>query len=186
MTQEIEILAPVNTTLAEALKALRVFGEPAVQHINDAYYTHQSIPLIQTNEDLLYGSLRIREKNGKFILTVKKDEFENGQWLYSDEHEVEVANKTEAHAVLAALGFCVAATLTTTRHAYRTHDFEIVLDNVQELGVFLEVEAKTAGEPRELKHKVRAFLRSLPLPLGEELTIGKYELALRKTEKANK
>ena len=85
-----------------------------------------------------------------------------------EEIETGVADGDDAAAICEALGFSPAATVEKTRTYYALADYTVVLDDVDGLGEFVEVETESADveAAREGAFKV---LRSLGLDPGEQV-----------------
>jgi hypothetical protein len=70
-----------------------------------------------------------------------------------------------------------------TKYTYVSDEYEIVLEDVKGLGLFLEVEKLdqvSDEEVLETKQHIRDFLTTLDIAFGEEQNAGKPELMLRK------
>ena len=85
--------------------------------------------------------LRLRTENDqKTIFTLKK---QHRGSLDSIEHETEVSNRDEMEKIISTLGFTLYSDLTKTRQKAKFNDIEICIDEVQDLGTFIEVEKLT-------------------------------------------
>ena len=64
---------------------------------------------------------------------------------------------------------------------YTFKDYEIVIENVKDLGLFLEVEYCTDidGDVK-MEKKIQEFINSLGINVSEELNIGKPEMYMKK------
>lgn len=136
--REIEIKTRVadKQSLLNALKDRGVeLSEPIKQH--DVVYG------IAGTEDNAPDSiwLRIRTENDtKTIFTLKK---QHAGGLDSIEHETEVSDSKELEAIIATMGYTLYSDLTKTRQKAAYKDIEICVDEVEQLGVFIEVEKLT-------------------------------------------
>lgn len=63
-----------------------------------------------------------------------------------EEIEAAVANGDDVKAILDAVGFTPAATVRKVRERYRTAEFTVTLDTVEDLGDFVEVETTVERE----------------------------------------
>lgn len=133
--REIEIKAKVSdkTSLIEKLTAAGVMlGDPLKQH--DVVYARPGA--INGNPDENW--LRIRTQNDeKHIFTLKRSM--TGE-LDSIEHEVTINNDDEMRAIIKYLGYELFSDLTKIRQKANIDNIEICLDEVPELGVFIEAE----------------------------------------------
>ncbi len=96
-----------------------------------------------------------------------------------------MSDATSMGEMLRALHYQELITIDNTKHLCDVDGYEIVLEEVKDLGNFLEIEykgkrqiAKTRVEP--LKQSMREYLKRKHLVLGEELNAGKPELMLCK------
>jgi adenylate cyclase class 2 len=62
--------------------------------------------------------------------------------LYCDEYEVKVSDGSETLKLMKALGYIEQTKMEKKRKIYTFKDFEIVIDDVADLGMFIEVELK--------------------------------------------
>ena len=184
--KEIELLYTLQEPIASAK---RKFGKRSwhTLRVKDTYFTSKDHTRLSPDANhRLTSSFRLREKDGAYTLTYKDDRFDHrGTWLYSDEHEVSVSDATSMGEMLRALHYQELITIDNTKHLCDVDGYEIVLEEVKDLGNFLEIEykgkrqiAKARVEP--LKQHMREYLQQKRLLLGEELNAGKPELMLRK------
>ena len=67
------------------------------------------------------------------------------------------------------------------RNIYKYKDFEIELEDIEGLGIFIEVEKmSTLDNEIEIKEEIRDFIRSLKLKNVKELNIGKNQYLISK------
>lgn len=183
--KEIEILVEVKSTKEQALKALEYFEYKGAKEVIDVYFTDPLREELQPDiNGRLINSFRLRLKDGKASVAYKQDHFDsNLQWTHSDEHETEIGDFNTALEINRHLGLKELVRIDNTKHIYLTEDYEIVIEDVKDLGIFMEVE-KLAQVPdekvQEIKQEIREFIKSLEIEVGEELNAGKPELMLRK------
>ncbi len=131
--------------------------------------------------------LRIRiENGGKAILTAKKSKQQSGQEsLVKREHGVVIDSVEEARGILEMLGLReVVRTIkkrTTTKH----RDFEICFDDVDGLGMFIELEkiADEADAPR-IQREMKALLTELGVTEDDYVHKG-YDILMLETLSSN-
>ncbi len=133
--REIEIKAKV-TNLSKLLDTLASkhisLSKPVKQH--DVVY---SVPGVKDNAP---GSvwLRLRTENDtKTILTLKK---QHRGGLDSIEYETEVSDGAEMEKIISLLGFELYSDLIKVRRKAKIGDIEICVDDVRDLGLFIEAE----------------------------------------------
>ncbi|MFY9228119.1 MAG: class IV adenylate cyclase [Candidatus Microsaccharimonas sp.] len=153
--REIEIKAMVKdkASLLSAIKNAGIeLSAPIKQH--DVVYGQTGVA------DNALGSiwLRIRTENdAKTIFTLKR---QHTGGLDSIEHETEVSDAKELAAIIDALGFTLYSDLIKTRQKAHYNDIEICLDEVENLGTFIEAE-KLAEEDSDGKSIVEELWREL-------------------------
>ena len=183
--KEIEILIEVKSTKEEALKALEHFEFKGAKEVIDVYFADPLRQQLQPDKDgRLTNSFRFRSKDGKASVAYKVDHFDElMQWSHSDEYETEIGNFNTALEINRHLGLEELVRVDNTKYTFLTKDYEIVFEDVKDLGLFLEVE-KVGEVPDEkileTKEEIRIFLKSLNIEFGEEKNAGKPELMLQK------
>ncbi|GAB4224450.1 MAG: class IV adenylate cyclase [Acidobacteriota bacterium] len=102
--------------------------------------------------------LRLRSAGGRHTLTFKRPESgpgsgsDSGRYKVRIEHEVEVSDPDEMHAILASLGYRVAYRYQKYRQTYALGRVEIDLDETP-IGTFMELE----GPPEEIDRLAAAL-----------------------------
>lgn len=188
--KEIEILIQVNDTKEQALAALEAYESVGVKKTTDVYFYDPLRDDLQPEDNFkLRRSFRLRDKDGKISLTYKTDNFnEEDIWTYSDEHEINVDNTEEADKIIKHLGLKELVRISGEKHVFKTPEYEIVFEDVEDLGYFLEVEKLEQvedGQEKGTKIGIREFINSLDIEFGNEHNAGKPELMLKKKEPRN-
>jgi adenylate cyclase, class 2 len=133
--REIEIKAKVSnkSALLTAIKSASItLSDPIKQH--DVVYGQRGVA------DNATGSiwLRIRTENDtKTIFTLKR---QHTGGLDSIEHETEISDATELAAIIKILGFTLYSDITKTRQKASYSGIEICVDDIDNLGIFIEAE----------------------------------------------
>ncbi len=180
--KEVEVLIRVHSGaegLEERLRERAQFVGVVV--VDDQYYFD---PLRRQQyfspEGRFVSSFRLRKKDGKARVTQKVDHFdEAGLWTYSDELETEVGDYTTFQQLIETLGFEKLVRLEIVKKTFLTDDYEIVLEEVKDLGTFIEIEALHVVEGvdiESLKKEIRQFAKDLSVEGEEEFLMGKVEL----------
>lgn len=80
------------------------------------------------------------------------------------------------------LGLIKFLEIDNQKETYTYNDYEIVIENVKDLGIFLEVEYCTKDDIdiKLEKRKIKDFINTLNLNISEELNMGKPEMYLKK------
>ncbi|MFA5797110.1 MAG: class IV adenylate cyclase [Candidatus Woesearchaeota archaeon] len=183
--KEVEILFSVANTKKECIIALKKFRLQRRVRIRDTYYMHPQLKQFDPRNGRLSEVFRIREKDKRIILTHKKDYYQGKEWTYADEEELHVHDLKQAQRLVAALGFKPLIVIDNVRTAYLTSKYEIVLEEVKGLGLFLEIErlrVKDSEDINQIKQEIRKFSKPFGLQLKES-NEGKPSLMLKKMKK---
>ncbi|MBX4189467.1 CYTH domain-containing protein [Candidatus Parcubacteria bacterium] len=184
--KEIEVLIEVKSDKEAALKALEQFDFKGASEVLDIYLTSPLFEKLHPDESgRLNYCYRVRAKDGLATVAYKEDHFsDSGEWIYSDEYETRVEDVKALNEINARLfGLKELVRVNSTKYKYIFNDYEIILEDVVDLGLFLEVEKLTQVQDDkvvETKQEIRDFLKTLPIEFGEEQNAGKPELMLRR------
>jgi len=153
--REIEVKAQVRdkTSLLAAIKNAGIeLSAPIKQH--DVVYGQPGVA------DNAPGSiwLRIRTENDTTTIFTLKQQHAGG--LDSIEHETEVADAGELDRIIQVLGFSLYSDLTKQRRKAHYNAIEICVDEVENLGTFIEAE-KLTEEDADGKAVTEALWREL-------------------------
>jgi len=113
--------------------------------------------------------LRIRGENNKTILNLKihvKDE------LDCIEKEIIVNDSKEMLEIIEKIGYHEVARVNKKRIKCNYHDYEICLDEVENLGVFIEVEKKSDKDVEKVRDGIMVFLRQFGVKEGDRVFFG--------------
>lgn len=186
--REIEILAPLQTDLQAAEKILSRFEYKGNRRTKDTYFYDPVRPNLKQNANgKLMECCRLREKDAHFYATYKVDHYRQDVWVYSDEYETEIKDITAMENIFRCLGLEKLVVVNNVKHTYETPEYEIVVEEVENLGNFIEVEAKNDDEtiPADtIKNRIFEFLQNLGLKIGAESNAGKPEMLLNKEKKS--
>ena len=139
--REVEILVKVLDSKQKALRLLKKLKFKGAIKILDTYYYDPRRKNLQIlNKRYPKEWFRIRNKENKVYIAYKKDYLNKGKWLYSDEYETEVKNTKIIKKIISSLGLKKFFQIDNIKYTYLTKDYEVVLEDVNELGLFLEVE----------------------------------------------
>lgn len=87
--------------------------------------------------------IRFTDQGEVFVCTkVRQFNHDTLRIVDCDEHEIRVDDGETAETLFRSLGYEVRWVIQKTRKIYRYHDFEIALDKVDGLGLFIEIELK--------------------------------------------
>jgi len=157
--QEIEVKYKVSdaAALVRVLAARGVTMSAPVRQDDQAY-----APIGWTYGQSKIGVpfARLRTENGRHLFTVKTP-LDNE--MACAEHESEIVDRDQMHRAVVAMGFYPTVKIVKTRCTASLGDLALCLDDVEHVGVFLEVEqliaAGTSGEAAQ--RRLDEFVRSL-------------------------
>jgi len=124
--------------------------------------------------------LRTRIQNdGKVFLTAKvpKDRTGDGS-LIKSEYEVSVDSIEAARGILKSLGLREMVRVIKTRETAHYKDYEICIDDIDDLGSFIELEKiGTVEEAEKVQLEMIDFLEVLGIPASDRTTKG-YDILM--------
>lgn len=177
-----------SSRLQEVEVKYRIFDPDAVADVLAAHHVVLSAPTLQ--DDQAYAPVgwtyeqskigvpfaRLRTENGRHMFTVKKP-IDNE--LSCVEHECQIADRQQMHAALLVMGFQPTVRIVKTRRSGALGKLTLCLDEVEHVGVFLEVEQLiAAGQLGEAaQQQLDQFVRSLGLPV--QRTTETYDSLIR-------
>jgi len=94
-----------------------------------------------------------------------------------EEFETEVNGENTCH-ILLALGFVASGNVSKKREIFKYDDITIVLDTVEGLGEFMEVEIVTESDNDAAKDKLFAFLNKLGIKQDDTIRTSYLEMVL--------
>lgn len=178
MRKEIEVKARTNniSDIVERLKKLGCVIEAPIRQ-DDVIFVDAhcgSFTDFQPGKNIL----RLRKSNGKIMFTLKQPQTNE---LDAIEREVEVSNLQEMTHILELLGYHRVITVGKTRSKTSYKDWEICLDEVDNLGSFVEVEKITEDESAAtVQRELWDFLLSLGVKNEDRILSGYDTLAYLK------
>jgi adenylate cyclase class 2 len=181
--KEIEILVEIKSSKDDVIKALADFEAHGIKRIVDLYFVDPLRGELKPDENgRLRACFRLRKKDGKASVAYKNDYFgDNDEWLYSDEHETKIDDFDIMAHIIESLGFKELVRIDNEKYTFTTPDYEIVFEDVKDLGYFLEVEKLQEvpdDQVAKIKAEIREFITGLGMKIGKEMNAGKPELML--------
>lgn len=156
--KEIEVKVKIDNILQlkkELKKLGAVFSLPKQQ--TDTYYRLKNL-INQTQKPGSY-IIRIRQSN-KFYLTLKAFTSRYGVW---EEYETAVENPQELERILKRIGFVRVLTIHKRRTSVKLNGFNLEIDEIKELGNYLEVEVQGTNG-KKIQEEIKNFFLKLNLP----------------------
>lgn len=122
--------------------------------------------------------LRIRTTNGKHVFSIKKPIIDEHP-LSKIEHETEIINRKELESLLAVMGYFPSLQIKKERLIGHIDGYEICLDEVENLGSFIEIEKMSDENPTIVRKEIQDFLFSLGVLPEDEVHEG-YDILMFK------
>ena len=125
----------------------------------DLYFDHPGMQILSGG-----CALRVRDSGGKYMLTYKGPK-KDDETTSRDEIEIGIESASEMVKILGELGFYEICVIKKLRKTYHLEDLIITLDNVTDLGEFIEVEGKANNDEEfeEKKGEIFKLLKKLGL-----------------------
>ena len=187
--KEIEVEVTFSNKKEEVIKKLSKFEYIGEKEICDIYYYDPLRDNLKPEDDLrLNETFRVRKTDKICYITYKKQHFKGKLWIYSDEYETKIEDYDTIKNIISLLGLEPLITVHNKRKIYKYKNYEIELEDVEGLGIFIEVERmSTDKDEMKIKEEIRDFIRSLKLKDVRELNIGKnqYLLSIKMNRKLN-
>ncbi len=170
---EVEVKACVKDPKKVERSIIELGAVPVgIENQADTYYNSSSRDFEKTDE-----ALRMRVHDQKYFLTYKGPKMDNISKT-REEYQVEINDVNSMGSMLSALGFFPVGTVIKKRKNYRMGDFHISLDDVRNLGNFIEIEIP-AKNPRNYEGKVESIFKIIEkLGITRESTIRKSYLEM--------
>ena len=181
--KEIEVLVEVYDSIDKVKDIFNKFDYKGNKVTIDEYYYDPMRDTLKPDKDnQLSHCLRLRQKNNEYSITYKDDVFDNGKWLYSNEYETKVESIEMIKEIFNRLGLIKFIEINNLKETYVYNDYEIVIENVKDLGLFLEVEYCTNDDVdvKEIKKEIQSFIDNLGINVSSELNMGKPEMYMKK------
>lgn len=155
---EIKIQVEDLAKLLQWLKSKAVLEKET--HQKDYYFDPPDLSFISEGKNGYkdaYEFFRVRFEGEKSEICYKhwhRDQ-RSGESIYADEIELGIDDGTKFLRILETLGFKQTALIEKERSIWRYQDFEFAIDQVKDLGNFVEIEYKgEIDDPMEAKQKI--------------------------------
>ncbi|OGG44785.1 hypothetical protein A2841_02310 [Candidatus Kaiserbacteria bacterium RIFCSPHIGHO2_01_FULL_48_10] len=177
--QEIEAKAKVNSP-QELISKLEGLGcklsDPIIQ--KDRIFVPQGVVAIPVPNGT--NVLRIREQNDHYLFTLKQP---ISNQLDCIEHELTIDNPKTMVSIIELLGFHEISSVSKKRRKCKYQDIEICLDEVDQLGTYIEVEKMTEKEKGvAVQKELFSFLQKLGISETDRTHDG-YDILIAKLKK---
>lgn len=160
-SEPIEIELKLKVDLKEYQRVLEIIEKQAIYLDTEC---HEATYYKPTYRDFSKEWLRIRNENGRYVLNYKKKSSQS----CCDEYETLIDNKDNLDKILISLGMKKIGIIKKTRKKYLfDNKFEIAFDDVDNIGLFIEIETKRIdSNPEEEYNQLINLLNKLNLDLN--------------------
>jgi adenylate cyclase class 2 len=153
---EVEVKASAPADIVRRI--IDLGGIPqAVENHQDLYFNSPVRDFKRSDE-----ALRIRIKEGGARLTYKGPKLDSTTKSRL-ELTARIDDMPQMQEILQALGFVLSAQVKKRRSKYRYQDVTIAVDEVDDLGCYVEVEGQGTGDYEQVRQKVVYVMRQLGL-----------------------
>ncbi len=181
MRKEIEVKARLRDA-AGVERKLEEFGCALSVPVRESDTVFTLSPDDFLKDPLGKNFLRIRERGGKVLFTLKQPQKNN---LDRIEREVEVSDAAEMREAIILMGYREGVRVVKRRRQGRCGGYEICLDDVERLGPFIEVEKIAGNEDGEkVQEELFAFLEELGVAREDRVFMGYDQLMLAERGRA--
>lgn len=183
MNQEIEIQVKIDDPVAAEKEILRFGTFVRERDQSDQYYVLPSRNFFELEPPVEY--LRIRKEDGRNHLNYSFVHFKDNGWLdCTDEYETIVENPEIVEQIFDKIGLMPKVKVVKNRKYFKCEDFEVTLDQIENLGSFMEIEAKKDFGGAEVTRKAcENFLKKLNIKYKLSKDAGYPRLLYRKIYK---
>lgn len=170
MNIEVEIKIKIDN-LVQLKEKLPVFGRlvKAIRQIDEYYIPCHRDFFNQKPHPIEW--LRIRTNPDEVIFEYDRSVNKRADGLqdYAEEYESEISHPDEFRKILQFLNFKKIVIVDKQREYWNCGDFEVAVDNVKELGYFVEVEARgNFGDAIQARQECIKFLSKLEMTVNED------------------
>ena len=192
-----EICVQAYTALEELQRKLENAGYEFVENYNnsDTYFSTLSKRDIKKLDykALLDSSLIVRHIEGdncdiKNLVYKKKTLDENGNVIKEIKTKLKIDDIDKAKQMFSSLGLTCWCDYVNQNYEYKKGEISIVVQYVEDLGVFVEIEEFNSIKDKSDKEKfgiLKDIVNALKLPLGLDFSCKKPYMFLNKTIKNN-
>jgi len=134
---------------------------------DDVIFTKPEVDFLNSKKGDVF--LRIREQNGKNLLTLKQ---QNQNELDNIEKELEICDNAMMAEIMGIIGFREVVKVSKKRIKTKYGNLEICLDQVESLGDFIEVEKISDENSENVQNELFDFLKSLGVKESDQVLVG--------------
>lgn len=182
--KEIEITCKVNEDLSNIRKTLESKGLKYIEEfiLNDIYMRNVRTNEFGPQEEKITDTLIIRyvNENDKKVIYKKRNYNNDGIETSTEKSIYEIDNIKDTEKQLNALGYTRFLNMIDKNYMYENNDFIVYIQEVKDLGTFLEIESKKVDNEEQSIETLTEFAKTLGLKIGLDFNIRKAELLYKK------
>ena len=172
MKKEVELQLVIKDP-AEVEKEIRKVGKfIGIREQTDRYFVPPYKDFLAKDPPIEY--LRIRYEKDNNHLNYSFLHFDENGWLMvTDEYETLIENPEIVEEIFKKIGLILKITVVKTRKVFDCGDLEVTLDNIKDLGDFMEIEAKKDfGNVKKTREACLKFLKGLDIKYERRRAMG--------------
>jgi len=164
---EVELKFPIDNPKEIVKKLTGLAGSPKEEYQKDIYFNSTKNNFLEKKP--IKEWLRIRESKENITLNHKRwHDNKEDKSVSCDEHEVKVSDAKVCNDILKGLGFKELIIVEKKRKAWEYKGTKIALDNVNNLGDFIEIESKDSKDIETIKNHLYSLIDELSVSVGKQ------------------
>lgn len=182
--REIEITYEVFEQISRIKKALENKGLKYKEEIvlDDIYMKNGKTSEFGPQEGKITDTLIIRyvNENDKKVICKKRNYDNKGTEISTEKSIYEINSIAETEKKLNSLGYIRYLHMIDKNYIYENNDFIVYIQEVKDLGIFIEIESKKVDNEEQSIETLTEFAKTLGLKVGLDFNIRKAELLYKK------
>lgn len=188
--QQTELTVQVFDTLENFKKTLESmeFTLLEVFTMKDYYYCSLNNTENHSFEEIIKNSFLFRYVNGNdgisnYMIYKNKTFDKDGNIISESKKKIKISSADDANEILSLAGFNPLAIIEQEIHVYKKDDLEFLVQDVSDLGLFIEYEDNNLPQNLSAEEKIEILknnLIKLNLPLGDDYFCKKLEMIINK------
>ncbi len=178
--KDVEITCEVFEETSAIVKVLEDKGFKYVKEftLNDIYMKNDKTNEFALKNGKITDSLIIRYVNedDKKIVCKRRNYNKDGFEISTEKSVLKVTNIENAEKHLNILGYTRFLNMIDKIYMYENNEFIVYIQEVKDLGIFIELEAKKNERAEQSIEKLTEFVKTLNLKIGTKFDVRKAEL----------
>lgn len=184
--KNIEITCEVFNDISEIKLILEKYNFKYIEEfvLDDIYFYNIKTGEFGIQKGKLSDTLIIRNTNAKDkeIIIKKRKYDKNGFEIETEKQSYKINDIKKEEAKLKSLGYDKFLRMIDKNYKYENKEYIIFIQEVDGLGVFLEIESKNSEDSEFQIKKMIRLVKSFDLNIGTKFDIRKAELLYRKQQ----